>query len=525
MGTRSVRDLWPLQVENSGGVARIAGRHTIAGMDELPAAAALETHVSWLFFTPELVFKVKKPVRTGFLDFSYPPSRARACADEVRLNRRLAPDVYQGVARLMLPNGDEETMVVMRRLPQDRCLSRLVGTDDPALRAELTRLVDVLQRFHAGADRSGQIDAAGHAGWVRHLWEHNLAEMSPFRGTILDGPALDDVETRALGYVHGREVLFESRIRSRRICDGHGDLLADDVYLMPDGPRVLDCLEFDPKLRWGDVLADVAFLAMDLERLGRPDLAAAFLDAYREVTGDDWPPSLVHHWVAYRALVRAKVAALRAAQGDPMGGPMATELLQMSLRHLREATVRVVLVGGAPGVGKSTIAAALSEATGALLIRSDELRKELLGLPPSEHIRAPFGRGPYRRALTDRVYGELIARAVHAVALGRSVILDATWAREQHRELAAEAAARASFVLVPLHCTTTDALAAARLEARAVDGADASDATADIARRIEIEPWPAATMVDTGGTVAETVARAARVVEGATAPDAYAAAG
>lgn len=485
-------------------------------MDELPGVAALETHVSWLFFTPDLVFKVKKPVRLGFLDFSYPPSRWRACADEVRLNRRLCPDVYDGVARLALPDGSEETMVVMRRLPQARCLARLAVEDDAALVAELPRLVELIAAFHATADRSGDIDAAGTADWARHLWEHNVAELGPFRDALLDGAVLDEVDARARAFLSAREPLFDSRIRSRRVCDGHGDLLAEDIYLLPDGPRVLDCLEFDPKLRWGDVLADVAFLAMDLEHLGRPDLARDFLDGYRELTDDDWPPALAHHWLAYRALVRAKVAALRAVQGDPLSAGQAAELLRSSLDHLRAATVTLMLVGGAPGVGKSTVGAGLAGDIGAVLIRSDLVRKELLGLPADHHGSTRFGQGPYRRDVSDQVYEEMVTRAQRALELGYSVVIDATWAREAHRELAADAARRASAQLVQLRCDTTEEIAAARIRSRR---SDASDATPAIARHLAetADPWPAATTVDTGATVGAAVSAAQRAVDAARA--------
>ncbi len=157
-------------------------------------------------------------------------------------------------------------------------------------------------------------------------------------------------------FLAGREPLFDRRVAGGRIIDGHGDLLADDIYCLADGPRVLDCLDFDDRLRWLDGLDDAAFLAMDLERLGAPDLARHFTDWYAEYSGDPAPASLRHHYVAYRALVRAKIARIRAAQDEPAAGCEAQQLADIALRHLRAGAVTLVLVGGLPGTGKSTLA-------------------------------------------------------------------------------------------------------------------------------------------------------------------------
>jgi len=161
------------------------------------------------------------------------------------------------------------------------------------------------------------------------------------------------------------------------VRDGHGDLLAEDIFLLDDGLRVLDCIEFNDRLRHGDVLADVAFLAMDLERLGEPALAARFLDWYREFSGRPHPSTLVEHYIAYRAHVRAKIACLRHAQGDPDAANEAAMLLTLAVRHLERGGVRMVLLGGLPGTGKTTLGPALADATGWSLLRSDEVRRDL----------------------------------------------------------------------------------------------------------------------------------------------------
>ena len=177
----------------------------------------------------------------------------------------------------------------------------------------------------------------------------------------------------------------DGRAAAGLIRDGHGDLLSDDIYCLPDGPRVLDCLEFDDRLRWIDVLDDAAFLAADLERLGRPDLGRLFLDQWAGFIGYPHVPSLEHHYVAYRAFVRAKVALLRGEQGDQSGPPAAKDLAVVALRHLQAAAVTMVLVGGAPGTGKTTLAAGLAEQLGWIALSTD-VRRELA----STHAQDPY---------------------------------------------------------------------------------------------------------------------------------------
>jgi len=251
-------------------------------------------------------------------------------------------------------------------------------------------------------------------------WEANAAEMEQFAGPVFDPAVSARVITLARRYLAGREPLFAARVAAGRARDGHGDLLADDIFLLNDGPRVLDCLDFDDALRWDDVLADVAFLAMDLERLGRPDLAGEFLAGYREFSGDNWPLSLAHHHIAYRAQVRAKVTAVAASQAAAgsarrqEGNQAARELLGLSARHLEAGRVRLVLIGGLPGTGKSTLAARVSEALGAAMLRTDEVRKELAGLDPVTPAAAGFGQGLYAPEMTGRTYRELLDRAEEA---------------------------------------------------------------------------------------------------------------
>jgi aminoglycoside phosphotransferase family enzyme/predicted kinase len=478
-----------------------------------------ESHISWLLFTPDHVFKVKKPVTFGFLDLSTVEARLCACLDEVELNRRLAPDVYEGVGTFTYPDGRCEPVVVMRRLDSNRRLSALVRSEDPAATIQVERIARRLAAFHAGASRGAAVDVACTDRAVAELWRNNMGELRDASPGILDPKDLDRIEWLARRYLSGRSDVFDQRIRSGRAVDGHGDLLADDIFCLDDGPRLLDCLEFDGSLRYVDTLSDAASLAMDLERLGRPDLAAAFLDCYREAAVDNWPESLAHFYIAYRSTIRAKVACLRAASGDDDGPDEARRLTGLALAHLGAASVRLVLVGGLPGTGKSTLAGALSAATGWPLLRSDVLRKELAGLRPGESAAAAFRAGMYGAEATASVYAELLARAAALLRSGRSVILDATWTRQCWRDAAEELGQNAATDVVGLQCEASRELSALRLVQRRIEGMDASDATPGIADAMAqvAEPWLGALPIDTSGVPEDALAAALQLLDWACA--------
>jgi aminoglycoside phosphotransferase family enzyme/predicted kinase len=462
-------------------------------------AGVIETHVSTVVFLGDRAYKVKKPVQLDFVDLSTRALRKEQCEREVVLNRRLAPDVYLGVADVVGPDGEPcEHLVVMRRMPDDRRLATSVaaGLDvAPSLR-EIAR---VLAAFHARAERSPEISAAGTVDAVRARWESSFATMEPFVGPVLDPDVAARVTANVRRYLDGRAELFADRIAHGKVCDGHGDLLADDIFCLDDGPRILDCLEFDDALRHGDVLADVAFLAMDLERLDRPDLADRFLGWYREFTAETYPMTLAHHYLAYRAHVRAKVACFRVAQGDPAAAATAGRLLAIADDHLRRGRAVLALVGGLPGTGKSTLSGELATRLGWTVLRSDEVRKDLLGLGHTDRASAGFAEGPYDARVTDATYAALVARAGALLAHGEPVILDASWNDATRRSAARALADRSSAELLELRCEAPLSVTRARLDARAAQGTDASDATSALATAMAAvaDPWPEAITVDT----------------------------
>jgi aminoglycoside phosphotransferase family enzyme/predicted kinase len=472
-------------------------------------AAVHETHVGVVILLGDRAYKIKKPVRTGFLDFSTPQHRRAALCREIELNRRLTPDVYLGLSQVtdpIDPLGAAEPMLVMRRMPAERRLAALArsgaGVDRP-----LRMLARLMAAFHARAGRGDRIDAQGTRDAVRRRWEDNIDQTRHFRRAVLDEREFDETVERARSYLAGREPLFDDRIARGHIVDGHGDLIADDIFCLDDGPRVLDCLEFDDALRHLDALDDIAFLAMDLERLDRPDLADRFRRDYLEFSADSAPPSLWHHFVAYRAFVRVKVACLRHQQGAADAGADAARHLRLCTAHLRAGTIRLALVGGLPGTGKTTVAGGLADGAGAVLLSSDRIRKELAGIDPATSAAADFGAGLYRPAGTDAVYRELLHRAAALLSRGESVILDASWIARRHRDAAADMARRTAAELVELECRTSTNTATQRIRTRI---GTPSDATAEIAENMAAaaEPWSTATPLSTSGPVSESVAAA-----------------
>ncbi|MEX5634233.1 AAA family ATPase [Parafrankia sp. FMc2] len=487
----------------------------------LDSRETVETHTAILFLTEDRVYKLRKPVDLGFVDLRTRQTRLAACEDEVRLNRRLAPDVYLGVADIRDERGrPHDHMVVMRRMPADRRLSELVR-GDADLTGELRAIARTMAAFHERCESSPEISRAGGLANLEALWLEAMNAVAPFCGSILDAGTVDEIGRLALRYLAGRGPLLAERQRAGRIRDGHGDLLADDIYCLDDGPRILDCINFDRQLRVGDVLADVAFLAMDLERLGAPAAARAFLDAYREFSGETHPASLEHLYIAYRAFVRVRIACIRDHQGDPDAAEEARQLADIALTHLRRGRVRLVLVGGLPGTGKSTLASGLVAAQDEwALLRSDVVRKELAGLAPHVAVDVAPGTGIYNAESTERSYAELVTRARRALERGQSVVLDASWSSRRFRELAAEAAKETGADLTQVRCVAPTRIAVARIASRRAGqacgtGADASDATgavyASMAHRAD--PWPTALDVDTTASVAQTVAAAARIVD------------
>lgn len=466
-----------------------------------PPPAVHETHLSWITLLGDRAYKVLKPVDLGFVDHRDRAARRRALVREWRINRRFAPDIYLGV--LDVVDADDEPcehVLAMRRLPADRSLAALLAAPEAA--EHVRRVAAAVAALHARCPLAPDPHAVGTPERRRADWHANRDQMARHAPGVIDPDAADAAVALADRYLEGRGPLFAARIADGWVRDGHGDLLAADTYCLDDGPRFLDCLAFDDDLRAGDVLADIAFLAMDIEHRGHPGLARALIATWAEALGESHPASLAHQHTAYRAQVRAKVTAMRASGGDPGATAEARALHRLAEAHLQAGRVRVVLVGGTPGTGKSTIARALAERTGWTVLRTDAMRPAVVG----EGDAAGFGRGRYAREARAAVYAAMLAEARTLLGMGRPVILDASWGAAEDREAARGTAAAAAADLVELRCDAPAAVADARIAARR-PGADPSQATPAVAAalRAAADPWPEATTVPTDRPLPESV--------------------
>ncbi|WP_245547243.1 AAA family ATPase [Nocardia brevicatena] len=455
-----------------------------------------ETHTGLVVLFGERAYKVKKAVTTDFLDFGTPRSREQACLREYELNRRIAPDVYLGVAHLSDPlGGPDEPVLVMRRMPEQRRLSAVLS-DPTADGTRLPVLVQTLVAFHDRARRGADIDRAGTAEALRDRWFTVLGALREQPDDLIEPGRIADIEGQAVRYIQGRTSLFAHRIADGRIVDGHGDLLAQDIFDLPDGFRILDCLDFDDRLRHIDRLDDIAFLAMDLEFLGHREQAAALIADYLRLSSDDAPPSLAHHYRAYRALVRAKVDTIRFGQGDVAARDRIRRHISLAEQHLGQGAIRLALVGGLPGTGKTTVANRLAAATGSRVLASDHVRKELVARGEVSGTVGGYDVGTYSPDARSRVYTELFDRARRLLAAGISVVLDASWSDTFQRQRALELAAAAGAEPVRLRCECPRATADRRLRDRPPTE---SDATPEIAHAIadSASAWPEADTLDT----------------------------
>ena len=472
--------------------------------DERPREVRLvETHISWLFLTGRFVYKVKKPVNFGFLDFTTLERRRHFCHEEVRLNRRLSPDVYLGVVEVVRRDGryalygPGETVdyaVRMRQLPGDRWLSVLLDQGQ-AGEAEVRRVARLIARFHRSAETGPEITRTVALETVRFNAEENFRQTEKYIGRTLERPLYERIRAYTHAFLEVKEPLFRRREREGYIRDGHGDLHTAQINL-EDGVAIIDCIEFNTRFRYQDISADLAFLAMDLDYHGRPDLERALVEEWVQGTGDRGALALLPYYKCYRAYVRGKVESFRL---DEPGLPEAerTAITERARRYFalagEYARLRgpaLLITAGLMGTGKSTLARGLADALGASLLSSDVVRKELAGIPPEEHRYEPWGRGIYSPEFTERTYRELHRRAQDLLRRGGVVVLDASYRARAWRESARRVAeeAGASFWAVETTCPEGEVLR--RLAGRLAGAPTASDGRPELlsAQRAHFEP-------------------------------------
>jgi uncharacterized protein len=447
----------------------------------------VETHISLVFLAGERVYKLKKPVDLGFLDYGDPARREHFCREEVRLNARLAPDTYLGVAPITrAPGAAEDELVVrgtgevvehaveMRRLPAERMLERLLERGEID-NGHMNRLAEVLAAFHAAAATGPGVDEHGRPGSVRRVVLDNFRSLAG-HPAIAPPAVLGFLEARARAFLDTGSPLLEERVRAGRIREGHGDLHASNICFEPRGLTIYDCVEFSAALRCGDVACDLAFLLMDLDLRGFRAFSGYLAHRYEERSGDEDLHRLLPFYKTYRALVRAKVGAIRAAEPGAGAGPAERAREYVDLACSYHLPPGLVLMCGLPGTGKSHAAAVLARPFEAAVLSSDVRRRILHGVPAGESRADAYGRGLYTPELKQRTYEALLAEAEKALAHGRTVVVDASFSERAQRAPFVALARRAGAPLALVLVTASEERVRRRLAARASDPKRVSDA-------------------------------------------------
>jgi aminoglycoside phosphotransferase family enzyme/predicted kinase len=458
------------------------------------AVEVRQTHISAVFLSGPFAYKVKKPVNPGFLDFSTLEKRRHFCDEEVRLNRRLAPQVYLGVVPVVMAakglqfEGKGEVVewaVKMRRLPDEATLQERLrrGEVGPEL---IEALADRVASFHRRAETNERITSFGRFEVVARTVRDVYQLAAPQVGSTVSRAVFDRAKTLTEESLSRLNPLIESRAAGGMTRDCHGDLHLDHIYSFteeesPADLVIIDCIEFNEQFRFIDPVADMAFPAMDLAFYGRRDLGRAFADAYFRSSGDEEGRALLPLYTAYRATVRGTVEGLLLTEKEVPAAERAAALQRARARWLLALTELeaprgkpcLVLVAGLPGTGKSSLARRLADEAGFHVIRSDVVRKELAGLTSEGPAPAPLRESLYRPEWTERTYGECMRKAEQLLFEGERVLVDANFREESKRRAFLEAAARWGVPQGILLCQADPDTVRRRLERRHQDASDA----------------------------------------------------
>ncbi len=462
---------------------------------------AIQTHISWVFIASPFVFKVKKPVNLGFLDFSTLEKRRHFCRREIELNRRLCPEIYLGAIPIyethsgfsFTPPGKiVEYVVKMKELPDGWFLSELLDKNLVSEK-EINRVVSTLHRFYQAETSTPEIEGWGTPEKLKVSTDENFAQVEPVVGETISAIAFDAIRHFTDRFYLVNENLFHKRIRQHRILDCHGDLRLDHVHLTPEATTIFDCIEFNDRFRFIDIANDLGFLAMDFDFKGRSDLGNLFLlNAAREL-GDIGILSAANFYKCYRAFVRGKVESLQATEKETINPQehekQAARYFRLALRYAVAGSEPLILVVmGRVGTGKTTIAKQLAGELNWQVFSSDKIRKTLAGVSLTQ--RTPPGlRGKiYSAQMTRRTYKRLLEEgfaAIGACSRGRrppppkshnGIILDATFSRRALRKFLRDECKKAKvpFQFVELDVDPNEIKT--RLQRRDEKTAEASDA-------------------------------------------------
>ena len=461
----------------------------------------LETHISHILLSGEYAYKIKKPLNLGFLDFSTLAQRQFACQEEIRLNRRLAPNIYLDVVpitgspeepRINGTGVPFEYAVKMRQFPPDATLDKRIVTGQLSA-AHIERVAIAIADFHLHQCAHTGIDSAW--GDPHDIWlpvAQNFLQIAPLLPRESDRQKLDSLRDWSEAEHARLTPMMVARKRLGFVRECHGDLHLGNLAWVDDDVLIFDCLEFSPELRWIDIQSEIAFLVMDLMERGHPDWAWLCLNTWLEKTGDYGGLPLLRYYAVYRALVRLKVALLRLGQNagpeHASGWAEVNTLLNLAITLSRPQSLRLDITHGLSGSGKSTFTQQMMQTPGAIRLRSDVERKRLAGLDALAHSESALGEHLYGADATRRTYSHLAHLAGAVLDAGWPVIVDATFSARWQRDLMRDLASTRGVAFYILDFQVPESVLRERIQLREQAGKDVSEAgLAVLQHQIETE--------------------------------------
>lgn len=483
----------------------------------------VETHISWVILTGEYVYKVKKPVNLGFLDFSSLEKRRHFCEEEVRINARLAPQIYLDVVTITGSadspqiNGRGpviEYAVRMRQFPQENQLDRLIERGELAAE-QITELAKQVAYFHQHVAAVAVDDTDfGTPSRVQHPMDENFRQIAQIISEPGDRAALKDLRDWSNAEFLRQTDRFLARKRDGRIRECHGDLHLGNIAYVEGAPLLFDAIEFNDELRWIDVMSDVAFLVMDLYKRGHPNFAFLFLNTYLEETGDYEGLAVLPYYLVYRALVRAKVDCIRAHQAGVDRAHQQQIMddyhayIDLAQHFVSTDNTTLFITHGLSGSGKTTVAGQFAGVWPAIRLRSDVERKRLFGLRADADSESKLDAGLYSHEATERTYTYLLEQSGHILDANLSVIVDASFLDGKLRNRFANLAREKGVRFAILHCEAAPDQLEGRIVKRRHAGTDASEANLDVLNRqratqdpLTDEEQKRCTVIDTGAQI------------------------
>lgn len=467
--------------------------------DELPIEI-IKTHISVVLLGKHRVLKFKKPVDLGFLDYTTLEKRRDACEAEVELNSRLCAAYYEGVQPVSRIGGKlrfsdrgpvVEYGVMMKRLPTEQMLDHLLARGE-VTEAIIERVADRLSEFHSAARRSPEVDALGSPEVIAGNWQENFDQTAPYIDRTIAAETYESIRGWVTRWLGEHQELFRTRVIQGRIRDGHGDIRAESICVT-DGLCIFDCIEFNERFRFSDVASEVAFLAMDLDARGRPDLGYFFSEQYDMRCADPDLFKLLPFYRCYRAYIRGKVQSFRLDETELTS--LEREVVALRARRYFDLAARyasplgslsVIAVTGLPGSGKTSIARAIAGELGLRVVSSDAVRKTLFEIKG----RQEYGMGPYSAEANQLTYQTIVERGRDLLAQHGGVVLDATFRRNADRAVAREMTLKAGAQWIVIECRLAPEVARKRLDRRRRLKEGLSDATWEtyLRERSEFEP-------------------------------------